>query len=233
LGIVATVAKFLKAAMTKTTISDGNHTMNKFFVFCIGVVLMGGLSEETVAQLEEHPDPEVLQAELDTFRDGLFHAFNKEEYDLMLKDFCHKDIVTMWQDGTTAKGHAGVLAEFDKLSKFIDKMQVDPTTENRLILNNGNMIISSGKMNDKYELSRGVDVELHSSWTATLVKKGDKWVLTSFSASTNAFNNAVISLYLRQAKYVTGGIASILGVIVGIVAGMALSKKRRQQAPSE
>ena len=207
--------------------------MNKFFVFCIGVVLMGGLSEETVAQLEEHPDPEVLQAELDTFRDGLFHAFNKEEYDLMLKDFCHKDIVTMWQDGTTAKGHAGVLAEFDKLSKFIDKMQVDPTTENRLILNNGNMIISSGKMNDKYALSRGVDVELHSSWTATLVKEGDKWVLTSFSASTNAFSNEVISLYLGQAKYVTGGIASILGVIMGIIAMMALSKKNRQPAQSK
>ena len=194
---------------------------------------MGGLSEETVAQLEDHPDPEVLQAELDTFRDGLFHAFNKEEYDLMLKDFCHKDIVTMWQDGTTAKGHAGVRAEFDKLSKFIDKMQVDPTTENRLILNNGNMIISSGKMNVKYALSRGVDVELHSSWTATLVKEGDKWVLTSFSASTNAFSNEVISLYLGQAKYVTGGIASILGVIMGIIAMMALSKKNRQPAQSK
>ena len=207
--------------------------MNKFFVFCCAVVLAGGFPEETVAQSEDQPDPKVLQAELDTFRNGLFHAFNKEQYETMLKDFCHKDIVTMWQDGTTAKGHAGVLAEFDKLSKVIDKMQVDPTTENRLILNNGNLIISSGKMNDKYALSRGVDVELHSSWTATLVKEGDKWVLTSFSASTNAFNNAVISLYLRQAKYVTGGIASILGVIAGIIAAMALSKKRRQQAPPE
>src|SRR5690349_5439752 len=86
------------------------------------------------AHAQDEPfDAKAIDAELDSFRDGLFRAFNEGDYPAMLEKYCHKDLITTWQDGTTGQGHAGVIAEFDKLAKFIKKMTVHPTTDKRLI----------------------------------------------------------------------------------------------------
>jgi hypothetical protein len=171
-----------------------------------------------------------LEAELDRFREGLFSAFNRGDYKVMLEQYCHKDVVATWQDGTTSKGHEGVLAEFDKLLKFIAKMTVQPTTDMRLILHDGKLAVSSGNMHDTYELVRGgqgiqhgrAKVALQSRWSATLIKEEGKWLLVSFSASTNAFNNEVVHLYLRKTMLMSAGIASVIGLIIGIIIGMLI-----------
>jgi hypothetical protein len=171
-----------------------------------------------------------IAAELDRFREGLFHAFNQGDYRAMLEQYCHKDVIATWQDGTTSKGHEGVLAEFDKLSKFIKKMLVQPTTDMRLVLLNGSLAVSSGNMHDTYDLVRGgqgishgpAQVALQSRWAATLIKEDGKWVLVSFSASTNAFNNEVVSLYLRKTMLWGAGIASVVGLIVGFLIRMLI-----------
>jgi hypothetical protein len=155
-------------------------------------------------------DKKALEAELDKFREDLFHAFNKEDYKGMLEKYVHKDVIATWQDGTTSRGHQGVLDEFAKLKKFIAKMQVDPNTDERLILKDDKKltVIASGNMKDVYDLNRGEKVALKSRWQATLVKDNDKWVLVSFSASTNAFENEVVDLYLKGTQYLWGASAS-------------------------
>jgi len=200
--------------------------MNRFVVVCLGFVLTALGPGKAVAQ-QPQPDAGDIEAELDRFREGLFTAFNKGEYRAMLEKYCHKDVIATWQDGTTSQGYEGVIAEFDKLSKFIDKMTVHPETEMRLILSEGNLVIASGTMKDEYALSRGVDVALDSRWTATLVKEDDKWVLVSFSASTNAFDNEVSDLFLRKAGLTTGGIAAVVGLVLGIL-GAAIWCRRRK-----
>ena len=173
------------------------------------------------------PDATALAAELDKFRDGLFHAFNSEKYQEMLDQNVHKDVIATWQDGTTSRGHAGVIAEFDKLKQFIDKMQVNPSTDQRLVLESGNLVVASGEMRDDYALARGRKVNLKSRWSATLVRDGERWVLVSFSASTNAFDNEVIDLYLLAAKYKAWGVAGVISLIVGLVIGAAVAKSRK------
>jgi len=201
--------------------------MRQFLVMSLGIALTAFSSGKTVAQ-QGQPDTKSIEAELGTFREGIFEAFNQGDYKAMLEKYCHKDVIASWQDGTTSKGHDGVLAEFDKLSKFIDKMTVHPETDMRLILNDGNMVISSGHMKDEYHLSRGVHVALKSRWTATMVREDDKWVLVSFSASANAFDNEVVSLYLRSTMYLSAGIASAAGLIVGILGALVLFRRRRR-----
>jgi hypothetical protein len=168
-----------------------------------------------------------INAELDRFREGLFGAFNRGEYRSMLETYCHKDVIATWQDGTTSKGYDEVLAEFDKLSKFIKKMTVQPTTDMRVILEDGKVAVSSGNMRDTYDLARGgqgighppAQVALESRWSATLIKEGGSWILVSFSASTNAFNNPVIHLYLKSRVLIGAGLAAIVGLIVGFLVG--------------
>lgn len=176
-------------------------------------------------------DTKEIDAELDKFRDDLFHAFNEADYPAMLEKYCHKDIIATWQDGTTSEGHAGVIAEFDKLKKFIDKMTVNATTDMRLILNDGRLVISSGDMRDDYALSRGPNVNLNSRWSATLIKDNDRWWLVSFNASTNAFENEVINLYLTSQKYITAAIAGLIGIIAGVVV-MCVIRRRGNSVKS-
>ena len=176
---------------------------------------------------QETIDTKAIDAELDKFRDDLFHAFNTGDYPAMLEKYCHKDIIATWQDGTTSEGHAGVIAEFDKLKQFIDKMTVDATTDKRLVLNDGNLVISSGEMKDHYVLGRGPSVNLNSRWSATLVKDSDRWLLVSFSASTNAFDNEVVSLYLTSQKYTVSAVAGLIGIGIGILLSRIMNRRSK------
>ena len=172
-------------------------------------------------------DNQTTDSELDKFREELFHAFNTGDYRAMLEQYCHQDIIATWQDGTTSEGHAGVIAEFDKLNQFIDKMTVDASTDKRVILDNGNIAISSGEMKDHYMLGRGPSVNLNSRWSATLVKENGRWLLISFSASTNAFDNEVITLYLTSQKYMVSAVAGFIGLVAGVIVSQIISARKK------
>jgi hypothetical protein len=207
--------------------------MNRFLFVLFVFALAGTQIAYTAAQEDDRanvgPAPPLADtvAELDAFRAELFGAFNRGDYKTMLEQHCHPDVIATWQDGTSGQGYDAVLAEFEKLSKFIDKMTVQPDTDMRLIYTDARMVVASGSMRDHYALARGVDVDLNSRWTATLVKENDKWLLLSFSASTNAFQNEVISLYLRNTIYVSAAIAAVAGLIVGIAGTRLLGRRKR------
>lgn len=199
--------------------------MRTFFVACFAVLMAGGLCRDSRAQ-EKTRDLKAIEAELDHFRDDLFHAFNKGDYKDMLEKYCHQDVIATWQDGTTSKGHAEVLAEFAKLKTFIEKMTANPNTDKRLILNDGKLVIASGNMKDEYTLSGKGNVSLNSRWEATLIYDDGHWVLVGFSASTDAFDNEVIDLKLKKATYTSGGIAAVVGLLVGIAIAFLVARGR-------
>jgi uncharacterized membrane-anchored protein YhcB (DUF1043 family) len=199
--------------------------MRTFFIACLAVLMAGGLCRHSRAQ-EKTRDLKAIEAELDHFRDDLFHAFNKGDYKDMLEKYCQKDVIATWQDGTTSKGHAEVLAEFAKLKTFIEKMTANPNTDKRLILNDGKLVIASGNMKDEYTLSGKGNVSLNSRWEATLIYEEGRWVLVGFSASTDAFDNEVIDLKLKKTTYTSGGIAAAVGLLVGIVITFLVARRR-------
>ncbi len=195
------------------------------------LIQSGVYSQEPAPPIQEPAAPldtKAIDAELDKFRDDLFHAFNTGDYPAMLEKYCHEDIIATWQDGTTSEGHAGVIAEFDKLKQFIDKMTVDATTDKRLILHDGKLVISSGEMKDHYVLGRGPNVNLNSRWSATLIKDNDRWLLASFSASTNAFDNEVVSLYLTSQKYAVSTVAGLIGIGIGLLLSRMMNRRSKR-----
>jgi hypothetical protein len=199
--------------------------MRVILAICLSVGLAGWSCGVSQAQ-EKTRDKKAVEAELDQFRDDLFHAYNKGEYQAMLEKYCHKDVIATWQDGTTSKGYDEVLAEFAKLKTFIEKMTADPNTDKRLILNDGNLVIASGNMKDLYTLSGRGDVALNSRWEATLIHENDRWVLVSFCASCNAFDNQVIDLELRKARYISAGVAAPIALLVGILGTLLIARRR-------
>lgn len=163
-----------------------------------------------------------IDSELDDFRHELFLEFNKGNYRELLEKHCHPEVIATWQDGTSGQGYDAVLAEFDKLLKFIKKMQVQPETDMRLHLQDGNLVVASGTMHDTYAMSRGWFIELKSRWSATMIRTNGQFKLISFSAAADSFHNPVVKLFLRNTMLISASIAFAVGLALGILGTLAL-----------
>lgn len=167
-----------------------------------------------------------IQAELDAVREGLFELFNQGKYQELVEKYGHPSVVTTWPDGTSAEGHQGVLDEFEKLGKFIDKMQVSPKTDIRVFALNDQVVVVSGSLGDTYQLSTGQEVALDSRWSGTLIRHEDSWKLISFTVASNAFENEVIDLSLNMRAWTSGIVGALVGLLVGII-GVGFMRRSR------
>lgn len=176
--------------------------------------------------VQENPNNSSIEKELDAFRENLYTAFNEGRYEEMLNLYCHPDVVATWQDGSVSHGHAEVLAEFKKLSGFIDKIHVDPTIEKRMILDGGKMVVSTGKMNDSYKLARGETVTLDSHWSGTIANVDGKWLLVSFHGVANSFDNPVIRLFVTESTNRMMLLSAAGGLLAGLLGGFLIGRKK-------
>lgn len=204
--------------------------MKLLFGFVIALISTGWIhaQDEAPSTAREASDAPNLEAELDTFRKDLYTAFNEGRYEEMLTRFCHPDVVATWQDGSVSHGHAEVLSEFKKLSGFIDKIQVDPTIERRVIIDGGKTVISTGKMNDRYKLKRGETVTLDSHWSGTIVRADGKWMLVSFHGVANSFDNPVIRLYVTESTNRMMLLSAGGGLLVGLLGAFLLGRRKQK-----
>lgn len=174
---------------------------------------------------------EQLSQELLDVKEGLTKAYNTGDLDLLLS-FCHDDVIAVWQNGQVAMGHQGVRDVVNEITReggVLAGYSANPTVDNRMLLNDGNVVVSMGKLNDKYVLTqpKGTEVELNSHWTATLANFEGRWLITSFHASANAFDNEVITLYSNMTKWSTGAIAGAIGLALGLVVGIFFARRRK------
>jgi len=68
---------------------------------------------------------------------------------------------------------------------------------------------------------------LNSRFTATIAKRGDKWLVSSFHASVNAFENPILMLAVKKIALIGGVGGIVVGIIVGIVAAGLLRRPKK------
>ena len=77
-----------------------------------------------------------------------------------------------------------------------------------------------------YHLRRHeINVALDSSWSATLVRQDNRWLLASFNASTSLYDNPVVHLFVQKAQYSTGMWAGLAGLVLGIGACLVIRRR--------
>jgi len=187
------------------------------------VGIPSAVAEETEPVVAE-VDKAAIASQLDATRTAIFKLFNEEKYSEIAEQHCHENIACVWSDGTTSKGRQGVVDFFAKLKKFIDVMEVKPTTTDRSLYDDGRYIVSIGELGDTYKMANGNEFDLNSAWMSTLVYEDNKWQLISFSIATNAFENPVIEgfLFLRTL------FAGVIGIVIGIVIVFSLGRLRKK-----
>ncbi|MBC8352577.1 MAG: nuclear transport factor 2 family protein [Planctomycetes bacterium] len=207
-----------------------NRATHRIAKMSVIPVMLGVLLPILHAQEEVATTPEVdesaIPAQLDETRAAIFRLYNEEKYAEIAEQYCHEDIICLWNDGTTSKGREGVTEFFAKLKTFIDVLKCTPTTQDRSVFADGKYVVSIGEMGDSYEMADGKAFDLDSVWMATLAHDDGEWKLISFAVSTNAFENEVIDAYLFLRTLVAGGI----GIVIGLVVALALTSLRKRKS---
>ena len=133
-----------------------------------------------------------------------------------------------------------ICTELIKKDGIFASYSANPVVDYRKVIGDGNVVVAMGKLNDKYILTRpeGTEINLNSEWTVTLAKFEGRWLITSFHASADAIENEAITMQLDLARWSTGTIAGVSGLLLGLIVGIAFARRRKgpdrtkQEAPA-
>lgn len=160
-------------------------------------------------------------------REGLVDSFNKGDIDRLLT-YLDTNAVVTWQNGEVCEGTAAVKAYYDRMMKgdhpVVSKVSADPKVLGRHI--QGDWAVSWGDLNDHFVLTDGRELPLNSHFTATIAKRGDRWLVSAFHVSVNAFDNPVTMVAVKKVSIAVGIGALIIG---GFFGAIIISTLRRQK----
>jgi len=174
--------------------------------------------------------PPVAEAEqaITRLREGLVDSFNHGDIDRLLT-YLDTNAVVTWQNGEVCEGTAAVKAYYDRMMKgdhpVVTKVTAEPKILGRHV--QGDWAISWGDLNDNFVLTDGRQLPLNSHFTATIAKRGDRWLVASFHASVNAFENPIMTLAVKKISLIGGVGGIVVGIIVGLVVSSLLRRPKK------
>ncbi len=168
-----------------------------------------------------HAAEDPAHDELRALRIEMVDAITRGDIDTVLKHV-DPDIVITWQDNQVCRGKDGLKEFFEKSGKTTFKgYKVPPTPDGLAILYGSDTAISTGETVAAYTLL-GKEHEMHSRWTATLVKRDGQWLLAGYHISMNVLDNPLLNA-AKNSLYVASGVALLLGVGIGVM----ISRRKR------
>jgi ketosteroid isomerase-like protein len=196
----------------------------KKYLLVFSVLVFTAISAS--AQVNEATNSTTEQA-ITKLREGLVDSFNKGDIDRLLT-FLDTNAVVTWQNGEVCEGAAAVKAYYERMMKgdhpIVVKVTADPKVLGRHI--QGDWAVSWGDLNDRFILSDGRDLPLHSHFTATIAQRGDRWLVSAFHVSVNAFDNPIIAIAVKKVSLVVGIVGFVVGCLVtGLVARLLRGTK--------
>ncbi len=169
-------------------------------------------------------DAQPAQAEIHALRERLLGAINKADFDQMAADL-HPRVVITYQNAEVARGRDGVKAFQLKMTggpdKVVESFHADVKADDITILPGGTAAVSTGSSVETYKMTHGPDLTLDARWTATLVKDNGQWLLASLHCSTDLFKSPLVAATKKA-----GVTASIGSIIIGLIVGWLLGRKR-------
>jgi ketosteroid isomerase-like protein len=134
-------------------------------------------------------------------------------------------VVVTWHNAEVSRGRDGVRGYLKRTlngpNKVVDSFSADIHVDELTILYGGDTGISFGSAVEHFKLATGTSIDLPARWSATLVKEGDKWMVASLHVSDNIFDNPLLAGAKRTVYW-----AGVIALLVGLVAGSFLSRRR-------
>ncbi len=154
-------------------------------------------------------------------------SINNRDLETALKHL-HKDCYIIFQNGEIVKKHSGIIAFNDKMFKgenaILKNHSATASVDDDALFYNENTTTAHGTVIDKFSFMDGVDMEVKSKWSASLIKENDQWQVISLSFSANIFDNPVLNNIKKVTKYFAAA-SFLLGVISCLIAVRLLRRK--------
>lgn len=146
--------------------------------------------------------------------------------------YLHENVVVTFQNGAVIRGRAGMRDFHRRMmegeNRTIKSVKTDLRSDELSIIHGDDAAVAFGTVHDEFELANGMNFDLKSRWSATLVKEGGRWLVASFHVSANVFDNAVSSLLMKWNTIKVGAVALVAGLILGGVVAKVAGKLRRR-----
>lgn len=154
-------------------------------------------------------------------------ALNKRDLDTIVANV-HPSVVFTTMNGDVCRGPQQIRAYFDKMltapGHIVKDVKVSFEVDELTTLYGGDTGVAYGSSKDHYELTNGKTFDINGRWTCTMVKNGDRWVISAFHYSADVFRNPIVDR-LKAAIWQVGIGALILGLIIGIVMGRLIRRR--------
>ena len=175
------------------------------------------LTQEQQMTAEE----EAIHIELRAVRDALAAGINESDVDAIL-EHVHDNVVFTGMNGDVARGRDELRAYFERMmtgpDRIVNSLTIDITVDTLTVLYGGDTGIAYGSSVDSYKLASGLEFDVNSRWSSTLVKEGDRWVVASFQSAANIFDNPILGQATGKLFW-AAGLAALIGLVVGLLAG--------------
>lgn len=171
----------------------------------------------TEAYSQEDPyaeDREALRSILRSIETGL----NEKNIDIVLENLDDNVVVT-YLNAEVSTNPSGVKEYFDKVitgDKPIIKSYSTKANVSSPAVFHGDTAIAYGTADEHYVLSKGLDFNIKTFWSTTLIKKEGQWKIVSLHFSNSLFDNPMIET-AKKLNWIYGIVGFILAFIIAFV----------------
>ena len=198
----------------------------------LGICLLSAVVAVVAHAQQNDPPPaeEEVHDQLRVLRDKAVEAFKERDMDTLLQCLTD-DVAVVVQNGELYQGHEGVREFHKEMSEGDDRkvqsQETDFKVDELSTLYGEDTATAHGTIDDHFVLTRGMEFDLSSRWTATMVKQGDEWKVATFHVSTNMFDNGVMDQLMWWNSIKVGLIALLAGIVVAFVITKLFGNKSR------
>jgi ketosteroid isomerase-like protein len=175
------------------------------------------------------PSPEALHNEIRAIRDEIVAAIARGDFAAIVPHL-HPNVVFTPMNNQICRGPEEVRAYFDRMLKGPDSVLKSVRFDievDRLTDLYGDTGLAFGDSNAVYVMRNGLELPIRTRWTCALVRQDGRFKIAAFQASPNAFDNPILTQKARLASFKGGGIGAVAGILIGLLLGIPLSRRRK------
>lgn len=184
----------------------------------------GGAAELSESQAE------ALHQELRELRATMERALNERDLDSIVANVTD-DVLFTTMNGDVVRGPDAIREYFEKMLSGPDAVVETVTSsfeaDDLSLLVEDDVAIAFGHSKDQYVLTNGMDFEVSARWSATMIRRDERWLIANFHYSTNMFDNPVLDA--QRATLIKGFLA--VGAVL-LIAGFFIGRASRRSARS-
>lgn len=181
----------------------------------------------TAAPLHAQLQDEATHVALRQLKATMEKALNARDLDTIVANV-HPSVVFTTMNGDVCRGPEQIRAYFHKMldapGHIVKDVKVSFEVDELTTLYGGDTGVAYGSSKDHYELTDGKTFDIRGRWTCTMVKNGDRWVISAFHYSTDVFRNPIVDRY-RSAMWQVGAGAAAAALLVGLLLGRMLRRR--------